>query len=67
MIREFVLNNEYDSIIYKAIKNHNKYKIEEGLSEKEKLYSKIIRDADKIDIINIFTTRELNYFMMIEI
>ena len=30
--------------------NHNKFKIEEGIAEKEELFSKIIRDADKIDI-----------------
>ena len=30
--------------------NHNKYQIEEGLTEQELLYSKIIRDADKLDI-----------------
>ena len=49
-IRKFVEENEYDSIILKAIKNHNKYKIEEGLTEQESLFCKIIRDADKLDI-----------------
>ena len=42
--------DEYDNIIFKAVKNHNKFKIEDGLTEKELLYSKIARDADKIDI-----------------
>lgn len=50
LIRNFVETNEYDEIIKKAIRNHNKYKIEDGLSEKELLYAKLIRDADKIDI-----------------
>ncbi len=49
-IRDFIKDNQYDEIIKIAIKNHNKYKIEEGLNEKELLHSKIIRDADKIDI-----------------
>lgn len=40
-------------IIYKAIENHNKIKIEQGLSEKEKLFCNIIRDADKLDILNL--------------
>ena len=48
-------NNEklsnYKDIIIVAIRNHNKYKIEDGLTEKELLFSKIIRDADKIDIL----------------
>ncbi len=50
-IREFIVEDKYDEIIKKAIVNHNKYKIEEGLSDEELLYSKIIRDADKIDIL----------------
>ena len=50
MIRRFIQTDQYDNIIKKAIKNHNKFSIEEGLSDDELLFSKIIRDADKIDI-----------------
>lgn len=50
-IRKYIKVNKYDEIIRKAVKNHNKYKIEEGLSREEELFAKIIRDADKIDII----------------
>lgn len=49
-IRKFVKQDKYDNIILTAIKNHNKYKIEENLTEEELLFSKIIRDADKLDI-----------------
>lgn len=49
-LRKYIETNEYDEIIIKAVKNHNKFKIEDGLTEKEILFSKIIRDADKIDI-----------------
>lgn len=49
-IRKYVNTNEYDEIIIKAVKNHNKFKIEEGLNEKEEMFAKIVRDADKIDI-----------------
>lgn len=49
LIRDFIKDNKYDSIIYKSIKNHNKYKIEDGLEEDELLHSKLIRDSDKID------------------
>lgn len=49
LIRNFIETDEFDNIIYKAIYNHNKLNIEEGLSEKELLHSKIIRDADKVD------------------
>ena len=50
LIRKFVQDNKYDSIIKTAILNHNKAKIEENLTEQELLHSKIIRDADKTDI-----------------
>ena len=49
-IRKFVETEAYDNIIFKAVKNHNKFKIEEGLKEDELLYSKLVRDADKLDI-----------------
>lgn len=49
-MRKYIETDKYDNIIKVAIKNHNKYQIEDGLSETEKLFSKIIRDADKIDI-----------------
>ena len=49
-IRDFLDNNYYDSIIEKAIKNHNKLKIEDNLTEEELFYAKMIRDMDKVDI-----------------
>ena len=49
-IRNFINEDTYDDIIKTAIRNHNKYKIEDGLKGEKLLYSKIIRDADKIDI-----------------
>lgn len=49
LIRKFVEDDKYDNIISKAILNHNKLSIEEGLSERELLHAKIIRDADKLD------------------
>lgn len=49
-IRKYIEEDKYDNIIFKAIKNHNKFKIEDGLNEQELLFSKIIRDADKLDI-----------------
>ena len=57
-IRKYIETSQYDNIIMKAIKNHNKFEIEENLSEEELFFSKLIRDADKIDILfeclNIF-------------
>ena len=55
LIREFIESDEYDEIIEKAIVNHNRAKIEDGLSEREFTHAKIIRDADKTDILYILT------------
>lgn len=50
-LRKFINTDKYDNIIKSAIKNHNKFSIEEGISEEENKFCKLIRDADKIDII----------------
>lgn len=50
-IRKYIIDDKYDEIIYKAIYEHNKYLLSKDLSEREKLFCKIVRDADKIDII----------------
>lgn len=55
VIRNFIQDKKYDDIIYKAIKNHNKFKIEDGLTKEELLQARIVRDADKTDIFRVFT------------
>ena len=59
-IDKFDLNDEEKKIVLKAIKNHNKYKVDTNLTEKELLISNIVRDADKLDIIKEqgFITKE---------
>lgn len=54
IIRNFISETAYDDIIYKAIKNHNKFKIEDGLNSEELLQARIVRDADKTDIFAVF-------------
>ncbi len=49
LITKFIDTDKYNNIIKKAIENHNKKQIEDGLSERELLHAKIIRDADKLD------------------
>ena len=46
-------------LIKKAVKNHNKYTIEDGVNDRERLHCEIIRDADKIDILYAFSTYRL--------
>lgn len=58
LIRRFIEHDKYDEIIKLAILNHNKIEIDEGLTEKQNLHSKIIRDADKIDIFYVLTVAE---------
>ena len=50
-IKNYVDNETYIDIIYLAIKNHNKFKIENGCNPKQEMFCKIIRDSDKIDIL----------------
>ncbi len=59
LIQNFIEDRQYDEIIRKSILNHNRGK--ENLkfsSEKEELHSRIIRDADKTDIIYALTFEE---------
>lgn len=51
ILRETGIDESEYHIIYKSIKNHNKFKIEDNLSERELLFTKLIRDADKLDIL----------------
>lgn len=57
IIRNFIEEKQYDEIIEKAILNHNKDEkdIPENLTTRELLHTKIIRDSDKIDILNLLT------------
>ena len=49
-IRDFIKTKKYDSIIKEAILNHNLIEINDGLSDRELLFAKMIRDMDKTDI-----------------
>lgn len=46
-------------VVYKSIKNHNKFAIEPNLNERELLFSKLIRDADKLDILYALGNEEI--------
>ena len=46
-------------VVYKSIKNHNKFEIEPNLTERELLFSKLIRDADKLDILYALGNEEI--------
>lgn len=49
-IHEFIDDRRFDNVIKLAIANHSRYKLDEkGLTDKELLHCKLIRDADKAD------------------
>ena len=49
-------------IVYKAIYNHNKFKIEDNLTDRELLFAKLIRDADKLDILYVLGNDQFDRF-----
>jgi len=49
-VSRYTKDKEEQEIILKVARNHNKYKVEDGLTERELLFANIIRDADKLDI-----------------
>lgn len=51
LLEKFNISKDDYNVVYKAIFNHNKFSIEDGLNDRELLFSKMIRDADKIDIL----------------
>ena len=59
-IRDFINETDYDYIIEKAIRFHNKYRVETGLDDRTKMFCNIIRDADKLDIfrVNLESSKE---------
>lgn len=58
LIRKFIETDEFDEIIRLSIINHNRDNIQEGLTEKQLLHAKLIRDADKTDLFHLFITGE---------
>lgn len=62
LIRKFIKEENYDNIIKKAILNHNRgyLNIDKDLSKKELLHTKLIRDADKLDIFYFLNIENMN-------
>lgn len=49
MIRDFIEDRQWDTIIRTAIAKHSDFRLEGILDERELLHARIIRDADKLD------------------
>lgn len=52
-IQSFLETRKYDSWIRTAIWYHSVYELPDNLSDKEEMFCKILRDADKIDILRV--------------
>lgn len=59
-IKEFSDDMEVQRMILNVVKYHNKFEIPEELKEKEKMLLKVVRDADKIDIL-MTQTNKMNF------
>lgn len=53
LVKRFLDTDEYDDIIKKAVFNHNKAKIDDSVDGEALIFSKIVRDADKVDIYRV--------------
>ena len=62
LINTFDIDKKYYDIIKFSIKNHNKYSInlEESPRDKFILHAKIIKDADKLDILKLFSSNNVS-------
>lgn len=49
-IRKYAAQDTYDDLILTAVYEHNRYSLTEGLSKEKELFCKMIRDADKLDL-----------------
>ena len=52
-IRDYVQDKAEDTLLETAVRNHNVYRLPEGLTQRMKIFCQIIRDADKIDILRV--------------
>lgn len=55
LIEKFNVDNKYYDIMEFAIRNHSRYHIEDTDDERKLFFTKLIRDADKLDIFDAYT------------
>ena len=51
ILRHFDIAETDYEIVYTAVRNHNKFAIEDNLPARTLMFSKMVRDADKLDIL----------------
>lgn len=60
-LKDYIDNNKYNDIIRKSVDAHNKAYVPSGYVGLELLFSKIIRDADKLDILYLYVSNRINH------
>lgn len=59
ILKQFNIALENENIIRTAIYNHNKYKVEGNLDDRTLLFTNIIRDADKVDLLYLLKEEDI--------
>ena len=52
-IRDYVASDRHDLLIEHVIRAHNRFRLPKNQSDRERMFCRILRDADKIDILRI--------------
>ncbi len=63
ILDNFDIDKKDYEVVYLAIRNHNKLNIEDNLDERTLLFSKMIRDADKMDIFYAMSDPKINWIL----
>lgn len=61
-IEKFAISEDDYNLIKSAIYYHNKKDLDDGLTEREQLFCRLIRDADRIDIFRVLSENYNNLF-----
>ncbi len=59
-LRKFIKDDKYDQLILDSIMYHNKLDIPKDLDDTTLKFAKLIRDADKIDILYLYIDKEVD-------
>ena len=59
ILSNFDIDHSDYEVVYKAIANHNKYLVDNNLNKRELLFTTLLRDADKLDIIYALSNKDI--------
>ena len=53
-IRDFLQDNSQDTVLQEAIRQHSAYELTGPLTDRQRLFCQLLRDADKVDIFRVY-------------